>query len=416
VAPTPAGVSCSERLSAGANVQGAVSAASPGAVVCLNAGGWSAITLSSIAPASPGVTVAATPGQTVSVPGFTITGTTRNLTVEGFDITSGAGNGHGNGIDLLCQINGGVTLTHNTIEKISGGDAIHGYAGSCGGSGTQTGVSITYNQMDHASTFVEAQGNSCACASADTNWTISHNVMGPDQNYGGGGHYIQGQWIGATIDNNAFEGPTVFNSNAHNNVLHCYTTNAPGCQNITFENNIIWHAQSRAQTILISDNNLTAIHIDNNLDIDDPACGQSLDCPASPWFVEKGYNYTLLHNTSVGAVWSINMGTCGDGCISNPNSWDAEYNIAVGTPQQGQDNYGSWACQTSCTTGHNTSQDTSATANWGGTNNTTNWTPTWQTTTWTPINGPGYQPPPTGYYQPTGLTTPNAGYQGQIGP
>jgi hypothetical protein len=396
-------------------VQGVVSGAAPGSVVCLNAGSWSAITLSGISPGAPGVTVAATPGQNVSVPGFTLS-QDNNLTIEGFSITSGAGNGHGNGIDLLCQINGGVTLTHNTIENISGGDAIHAYAGACGGSGTQSGVSITYNQLDHAATFVEVQGNACACASADTGWTISHNVMGPGQNYGGAGHYIQGQWVGATIDNNAFEGPTVFNANAHNNVLHCYTTNPPGCQNITFENNIIWHAQSRAQTILISDNNLTNIHIDNNLDIDDPACGSTLDCPASPWFVEKGYGYTLMHNTSVSAVWSVNLGTCGDGCVSNPNTWDAEYNIAVGTPQSGQSNYGTWACQSTCTLAHNTSQDSSATTDWGGTGDVNNWTPTWQTTTWTPINGPGYQPPPTGYYQPTNLSITTAGYQGQIGP
>lgn len=64
-----------------------LSSASPGAGVCLNSGSRSPITLSGIATSSPGVTLAATPGQTVDVPGFTVTGSnTRNFIVEGFSI------------------------------------------------------------------------------------------------------------------------------------------------------------------------------------------------------------------------------------------------------------------------------------------------------------------------------------------
>lgn len=52
----------------------------------------------------------------------------------------------------------------------------------------------------------------------------------------------------------------------------------------------------------------------------------------------------------------------------------------------------------------------------GGTGNVVNWTPAWQNTTWTPVSGPGWSPPPSDYYQPTGLGISGAGYQGSVGP
>ena len=138
-APTPSGVRCTRRLNPGADVKHALTSASPGAVVCLNSGSWSAITLSRIAPASRGVTLAATPGQTVVVPGFTVTGsTTRNLTIEGFHITvpgnvrQSQGGNPNNGIQLLCGISGGVKIEHNTIEDQPNGDGIYAFANNCG--------------------------------------------------------------------------------------------------------------------------------------------------------------------------------------------------------------------------------------------------------------------------------------------
>ena len=355
------------------------------------------------------MTLAATPGQTVVVPGFEISGSS-NLTVEGFNVTQPGPQSNPNGFQLSGNSSGGLTIEYNTIENQSNGYGIDSNPGS---GNTQTGVSVLYNQLDHDGTFIEVDGN----ATEQFNWTIAHNVLGPGENYGGAGHYIQiGGITGVTINNNAFEGPAVFNANAHNNVFHCFSFGPTACTNVTFDNNIMWEADSRAQSVLITDYDLQNIQIENNLDIEDPACESGSSCPSSPFFVDKANGVTLLHNTSVNAPWSINLSQCGDGCISNPDNYDDEYNIATGVPQSGQASYGSWGCTSSCLAQYNTSQDNSANTVLGGTGNVINWTPTWQNTNWTPVNGPGYQPPPTGYYQPTGLSINTAGYQGHVGP
>jgi hypothetical protein len=96
----------------------------------------------------------------------------------------------------------------------------------------------------------------------------------------------------------------------------------------------------------------------------------------------------------------------------------ATYNIAGPASPLGADqpNYSDWNCKSSCHTGLNVSGDPSANATLGGTGNVVNWTPSWTTTNWAPVSGPGYKPPPAGYYQPEGLAISAAGYQGQIGP
>ena len=412
-APTPTGVTCTSHLNTGADVEASLSAASPGATVCLNAGSWGVQSIAGVSPAS-NVTLAATPGQTVNVTGFRFSNVS-NLTVEGFYIQ----NSPNDGIDLLNAASN-ITLSYNTIEGLSDQYAI---LGAAGGSNTQSNITISYNQLDNAATFVEAQGNSCGCSTPDVNWTIAHNVMGPGQDYGGQGHFIEGQWSGASINNNAFLGPTVFNPAAHNNVFHCYTFNAPGCQNVTFANNIIWHAQSRADTVLITDNTLANITIQNNLDVDDPLCQDpvippdGLDCHASPWFVDKADGLTMLNNTSAQVVWSIVMSHCDDGCIATPGNYNIQNNLATGVPAAGQSNFGNYGCVAApCVAQNNASQDNSATSTFGA-SNVNNWTPSWQNTTWTwATNGatPPYVPPPAGYYQPnpSGGVTSNMGYQG----
>jgi len=416
-APTPSGVTCTQSLSAGADVGSALSSASPGAVVCLNSGGWSALTLSGITPSSPGVTLAAAPGSTVVVPGFSLSDDS-NLTVEGFSITDTETSN--SGIDLSGNISD-VTLEYNTIENQANGYGIYSYPGP--GGETANGVSILYNQIDKVGTGIEADGD----ATETLNWTISHNVIGPDINYLGeadgstGGHYIQiGGVTGATIDNNAFEGPQYYgtaDTESHLNVLHCFSFGPTACTNLTFDNNILWHVQTRAQSILITDYDLTNIQLENNLDVEDPACEpDTANCPASPWFIEKANGIKLLNNTSANAPWSINLGTCGDGCISNPSGYNAQDNIATGPPQQGQNNYGSFACNSSCLAQNNVSQDNSA-STWGsGTGDVDNWTPNWQTTNWTPNAGSPWNPPPQGYYQPVtgGGVTASMGWQGSI--
>jgi hypothetical protein len=442
-APSPAGVSCTQTLSPGANVQSAVSSASAGSTVCLSSGSWSAITLTSIAPASPGVTLAARPGQTVVVPGFTVTGSgTRNLTIEGFDIDvpgntgDAQGGNESDGFQLLCGMSG-VSLEYNTIEDQPNGDGVYVFPGNCGSGQTQSGITVEYNQIDHVSTGLEVDSNA---AGSEQNFTFSHNVVGPyllDGTSGAPyhaerGHYIQAASSGTptsadisglTIDNNAFEGPpdsSVLScdpdgSESHLNVAHI----EGGETDVTFNNNILWYTDTCGDAVLIQDSPLDDVTVDNNLDVEDPGCPTATPYPCNSIFalIEAPHGLTFNNNTAVDAALGAASlgGTCGD-CYSNPNNMTAENNIAAPDPLTGYFNYGQWHCDTSCATQDNISADNSANTVLGGTGNTVNWTPTWTTTNWTPASGPGYQPPPTGYYQPTSPATTNAGYQGQIGP
>jgi hypothetical protein len=413
-APTPAGVTCTQTLDAGADVGRALSSASPGAVVCLNPGAWPAITLTGIAPEPPGVTLAAAPGQTVVVPGFTLLGSnTQNLTIEGFSITR-PGNGNSSGFQLLCGISGGVTIKYNTIEDQPKGYGIYAYAQNCGPGHTQTGVWVEYNQIDHVGSGIQINGNHAE----QRKWTISHNVIGPHIQDGGYGHYIEiGGVAGATINNNAFEGPpdpAFENPTSHLNVLHIDN----GKSDVTFANNIMWHVKARAQTVLIQDTPMDNIDIENNLDVEDPACETDSNCYTSPLTVYAAHGLRFSHNTYVNGAWSVSLAQTGLG-YSDPHDMTAQYNIVAPASALGsttQPNYSDWTCTSSCVTDHNVSGDGSANSALGGTDNVANWTPSWTTTSWTPVSGSGYKPPPHGYYQPEGLDISGAGYQGHIGP
>lgn len=422
-APTPSGVRCRRKLNPGANVERALSSASPGAVVCLNAGVWPAITLSSIAHASPGVTLAATPGQTVVVAGFTVTGSrTRNLTIEGFEITvpgnvsNSQGGNPSNGIQLLCGISGRLKLEHNTIEDQPNGDGIYAFANNCSphAGSTQSGVTVEYNQIDHVATALEIDGG----MAEEHNFVISRNVIGPSIQDGGYGHYIQVQGIsGLTIDNNAFEGPPdpsyerCAADGSHLNVLHVDTG---GQRDVTFDNNIIWHSQSCGDTVLIQDSPTDNITIRNNLDVEDPTCETS-GCDANPVLVQAPHGLEFQHNTFVNATRGIALGGTSGTTYTDPHSMTAEYNIA--TPViTGDRNYSLWNCSSSCTTQDNVSADWSAKTVLRGTGNVVRWMPSWTRTSWMPVSGPGYEPPPPGYYRPTGLALKGAGYEGRIGP
>lgn len=415
-APTPTGLTCTTTLNAGADVNAALSAASPGSVVCLNSGSWSTLTLTSIAPASPGVTLAATPGETVEVPGIELNGAnSQNLTIEGFNITQP--DSYGDGIDLFGGISGGVTVEYNTIEDMPNGYGVYSDVDAHGDDGyTQTGVTIEYNQIDHITGGVEVDGS----ATADSNFVIAHNVIGPSINYEGYGHYIQvGGINGLVVNNNAFEGPQYWGVDqdltSHLNVLHV----DGGQTNVTFDNNIMWHTDTRAQSVLMQNAPMNNITMENNLDIEDPQCETDSNCNSSPADIEAAHGLSYEHNTTVNAAWSILLGevASGDDTYTDPQDMIAEDNIAVGNSVQGNSNYGLWQCTSSCTIQDNTSEDSSANSTLGGTGNVVNWTPSWITTSWTPVDGPGYVPPPAGYYQPTDLSSiAGAGYQGQIGP
>ena len=428
-APTPSGVRCTRTLNPGANVSNVLSSASPGSTICLNSGGWSSVTLNGVAPPSPGVTLAATPGQTVVVPGFEVTGrNTQNLTIEGFNITTPSQVGSPpNGIELVCGISGGVTLKYNTIEDQPKGVGIEEDATGCGSGHNQNGVTAEYNQIDHVGGGFQIDGG----GGTISNFTVSHNVIGPEIGYQDTNtatdaqHYIEigGPTNTATITYNAFEGPmdpNYVSAGLHDNAIHLNTRQS----NVTIDNNIMWHTQNKGNASVLIQDQSDNITVENNLDVEDPACNAvNSPCDTNPYEIDAPHGLMFAHNTVVNAAWGMTLGrvctrpTCTPGSYPNGQNMTAEYNIAEPhAGDTGETNYGLWKCASSCTTQNNTSADSSASTVLGGTGNVINWTAHWANTSWTPVRGPGYQPPPSGLYQPTGLAISGAGYQGQIGP
>jgi len=154
---------CTQTLSAGANVAGTVSAAAAGATVCLNPGSFGSVTLNGIVK-SPEVTIRTTSGQgasfslsigngsngivldSVTVTGGSITGgSTKNITIRNSTFT---GPFTFNGLS-----NANVLLDRNTHNNINGGGQystparLHlSYSGS-----TPSGVTIQNSLMDGGS-------------------------------------------------------------------------------------------------------------------------------------------------------------------------------------------------------------------------------------------------------------------------
>ncbi|HVX48413.1 MAG TPA: Ig-like domain-containing protein [Candidatus Saccharimonadales bacterium] len=405
-------LACTSILSVGANIQNALSSASPGSVICLSAGTWSAQTFSGIAPSGT-VTLQPVPGATVHVKGITINGpgNTKNLTVQGLYIDGG--------VQGLCGIDGNVVFQYNTIQHINAGNAFYFYANGCGGSHVQTGVSMLHNQMDHVGECLTVAGG----ASIEKNFTFKNNVCGPD--IGAGvtkgnqySHYIEiGCMAGGTFDNNAFIGPydatALSNSDTatavHNNVFHCFGDGS----NISFSNNILWHTQSRAQTVLIQSGKMDNITIHNNLFVNDPACRiDSNNCPAQDIEVYATHGLNVTNNTVVATAWGLHFpSVCNDGCYASGTDNTLSNNIVEAGAVDGNADYSEWGCASSCTTSQNVSYDGSAV----GSSSVKNWTPSYTSTTWTPHDGEPYAAPPSGYYVAKGLPF-LAGWNGNGGP
>ena len=252
----PPNVSCTTTISAGASVQNALAAASPGQIVCLNAGNWPQQTITGLTPASPSVTLAAKPGATVTMAGMTTNGTVNNLTVEGIKFTAV-------GFHVLASGNN-ITVQYNTFETFAD-YAVEGCPACTVSSNDLSNFKVLYNQIDHTAYCLRAAANNMS------NWTFSHNVCGPGIGYGGNSddHYTQVECIdGMTMDNNAFLGP--FDSSALNNGVHNNVTHACG-DNLEFNNNVVWHADSRAQTLLWGDDgSVNTARANNNLFVEDP--------------------------------------------------------------------------------------------------------------------------------------------------
>ena len=397
-------VTCSTTLNPGANVQSALASASTGQVVCLNGGSWSAQTLTGVTHSGM-VTLAATPGASVTIAGLTITGQTSNLTIEGMKWT-------GQFFDRAGVSN--VIFQYNTLQNLPDTFAVYSYPQSVGGNGVANGVQVLYNQFDHIGSCVELDGGS----GMQENWTISHNVCGPDLGDGissanDPSHYIQiGGVNGVTIDNNAFEGPydsRGINDGPHNNVIHVWGTQS----NVDIENNIMWHTDSRAQTILIEEGQTNNVTIKNNLDVEDPANFTNSNIYTMAWDVNKAHGETIENNTAISPYWGTMDGVLyqqSSGDYTSATNQTVSGNIVVPTASGGNANFNT-SCASSCGYSGNVSGDSSA----PGSGSVTNWGASWQSTSWTPTSGSPWTPPPAGYYKPSGLSD-TAGYQGTIGP
>jgi hypothetical protein len=403
-APGPA-ANCNVTLSVGANIQGTLSQAGAGTVVCLNAGNYGSVTLSGIAP-SGNVTLAPAPGATVTINDLTLTGApSSNLTIQGFFIPGG--------VDDETGTPGGLVFQYNTISHHAHGYGFYFDAGGNGQDGTQTGVQILDNQIDHV--------GECLAVTRGTDqeraFTFSHNVCGPGIGYADTvstqpGHYIEiGGVTGVTVDNNAFVGPADPNAapvGLHLNVFHIFGD----ASDVDFSNNILWHTQSIGQALLFQDGHFDNVTINNNLDVEDPACATAGgNCTSYSFWTSDAHGLSFQNNTVVDSYWGMLLT---ESQTSNDYNGGTDYtvahNLAVQTADGPDISYGE--CVSSCLFDYNVTDDGSA-EQAGSTHNVVNWKPSWSSTSWTPTLP--YSPPPAGYYQPTGLPF-TAGYTGSIGP
>ena len=394
-APGPA-VSCTTRLNPGQAVSAAVTAAAGGSVICLNAGNWGNVSIASpMSPASP-VTLAATPGQTVTIGDFSTDAQVQNLTVQGF---------HAASFNVDAPSNGGITFQYNTVQHVAKGIAFMLYSAAHGNtSGMITGVTMQYNQVDHV-------GQCLADVYNQQSTTFSHNVCGPGIGYGATrstdpGHYIEtGGEDRLTVDNNAFIGSACACAGAaglHLNVMHDWGDSTT----VRFNNNVLWHVDAIGQALLFQSGRFNDVQINNNLEVDDPNAAN----PSYSFWSTDAHGLSFSDNTVVNSYWG-NLLTISQVSNDYPAGTGTGYAVQrnlVTNTANGADIYYQ-ECQSSCAVGQNVTDDGSA----PGAGSVTNWTPRWQSTSWSPTAP--WTAVPAGYYQPSGLSI-TAGYQGLVGP
>ena len=403
-APGPA-VSCTLRLHAGANIQHALSQARPGAVVCLHAGDYGSVTIGGISP-SRRITLAPVPGERVVLRDLTVTGApSSNLTVQGLHIPGG--------VDDEAGSPGGLVFQYDTISHNAHGYGFYFDAGGNGHDGIQVGVQIRHNRIDDVGECLAVSRG----ADNEHAFTFSHNICGPGIGYGDTepkqpGHYIEiGGIVGVTVDNNAFLGPAapnVASAGLHLNVFHIFD----GARNVDFSNNILWHTRSIGQALLLQEGRYDHVTIDNNLDVEDPACdARNSDCKSYSFWTADDHGLSFRHNTVVDSYWGVLLTDSQTGeDYDRGSGYRVTRNIVVGTVEGPDMSFGE--CSGSCMFDDNVTNDRSA-REARSTRAIVGWPPRWTSTDWTPRYP--YSRPPAGYYRPVGLRY-AAGYAGSIGP
>jgi hypothetical protein len=404
-APGPA-AGCSTTVRPGTNLQLELARANAGDVVCLAAGSYGDVELSGISHSSA-VTLAPVPGATVHLGALVFVGpkTTSNLTVQGLYIDGG--------VAVRIGTPHGLVFQYDTIHDIPRGFAYYFYAnGSSAGSYTQSGVKVLYNQIDHVGACLEVDGG----RSLASDFTFSHNVCGPGIGAGAtvateASHYVQiGGVTGATVDDNAFLGPmdpNYITAGLHNNVLHVFGSSS----GIDFSGNLMWHTQSRGQTLLLEEGQLDDVTIANNLDVEDPRCDSAGQCSAYAVFVDDAHGLRVQHNTIVDSYYGVLLTRGGGVGYPDGRGYDVSRNVIV-SARTGSANLSYQNCSAQCAVGYNVTGDRSAHQR-GGTQALAHWAPRWGSTAWEPTI-PFAGPPPS-YRRAIGLPW-DAGYQGLVGP
>ncbi len=356
------GLSCTTTLSPGANVSSAIASASGGAVICLSAGSYSKISISSSYHTSY-VTVQPAPGASATVAGFYGVGVAF-LRLQGIKFTSGVdfrSDGHdlqllGNDIGnadfgiAFDQYPPNPPISHILIQ----GNHIHNLDSECATPGYATGQGVTMSGT--ASTLIE--GN--------TFQTIPE-------------HYIQGG--NAVVDGNLFEGPALTPGcpSAHLNIWQIWS----GGRNDAFINNVMRPGMHTSNSIMFEtgpgganpSDTLSNITISNNLFDHETDTYSIQECQTN--------GLTITNNTIVGSTY----GLWARNCSGTGSSYDISRNIVVQnagrTPEIQLD-----GCAGTCTFDYNVTDDGSADQA-GSTHYVIHWNPQWQDTTW---------------YQPIGLS------------
>jgi hypothetical protein len=374
-------------------------------VVCLRAGDYGSVRLSGISPARR-LTLAPVPGAKVRFSELMLTGgPSSKLTVQGFHIARG--------VSDATSTPGGLVFQYNTISRDPQGYGFYFDPFGDGGHGTQVGVKILHNRIDHVGECLAVPEG----IPVDRGFVFSHNVCGPGIGYHDTestqpGHYIEmGGAQNVRVDHNAFLGPAdpnVASVGLHLNVFHIFGD----ASNVEFSNNILWHTQTIGQALLFQEGRLSNVRINDNLDVEDPACdAHNSPCQNYSFWTADDHGLSFQHNTVVDAYWGVLLTeTQTSEDYHGGTGYTVAHNIVVGTVEGPSISFGE--CSGSCVFDYNVTDDGSAHGA-HSTHAVVNWHPRWGRTRWTPKFP--YRRPPAKYYRPIGLPF-SAGYTGSIGP
>jgi hypothetical protein len=354
-------VDCTTSLSPGTDVGNAVSEATGGAVICLEAGNYGRISIDG-ADKSPPVTVRSDPNGRATVDGISLTDPS-GLRFVALDITSGTT----------------ITPSGTNIQFI--GNDITGVAGIYLFGDCRIGESISdvviegnnIHDLDYSGNQDTGFGYGIEGVGDVRSMTIRGNtIKSPASDYIQSASPID--WV---VDQNTFLGPSLLGDHEdHQDLWQIFG----GGEDITFTNNVARNTETQ-ESLLFQEGAFSNVDIENNL-FDHDSLGYTCQ-------IYQSTEMIFRNNTVVGSRW---------GCLfrdlasSPPGSgYEVDHNVFAETEanvdisEEGR--AGDWG-----TYDYNVSSDNSA----EGLNSVRNWSPSWSdTTNYGPLGLPfaaGYSP------------------------